>query len=298
MLQDILDALRSELLTRSSLESLPDGVWKRMGALNTWGTNAIEGNTLTWRDVERLLLEDRSVAGRPVHDVLETLQHQDAFRGLRPRAAAPITLVTVLELHEAVFRSVKRDAGQWRRVNVRIVGARHLPPRMERVVALMTKWESAYRTRDTAGEAVLPLAAWMHVAFEGIHPFSDGNGRTGRLLLNLHFLKHSWPPVHILPPDRERYMKAIESGEDRDLQPLDRLLRVAMARSLLDLLDQVGTRTDELLPLQTLAKAGPYTAKYLAFRASQEELPALKVSGDWKTSRRALALYKDHVGRP
>src|SRR3990172_10602343 len=297
MLQDILNALRSELLTRSSLESLPDGVWKRMGALTTWGTNAIEGNTLTWRDVERLLLEDRSVAGRPVQDVLETLQHQDAFRGLRPRAAAPITLVTVLELHEAVFRSVKRDAGQWRRVNVRIVGARHLPPRMERVVALMTKWESAYRTRDTAGEAVLPRAAWMHVAFEGIHPFSDGNGRTGRLLLTLHFLKHSWPPVHILPPDRKRYLRSMEAGHGGDLAPLEALLRILAARSLLDLLDQVGTAPDELKPLKAFERRGPYSAKYLSLRAGQEELPALKRAGGWHTSDRALRAYRESVGR-
>jgi len=268
-----------------------------MGARNTWGTNAIEGNTLTWRDVERLLLQDRSVAGRPVPDVLETLQHQDAFLGLLRRAVAPITLVTVLELHETVFRGVKADAGQWRRVNVRIVGSTHLPPRMDRVIALMGGWEKEYRSRVTAGEAVFPLAAWMHVGFESIHPFSDGNGRTGRLLLNLHFLKHTWPPVHVLPPDRERYMAAIQSGEDGDLQPLEHQLRPAMARSLLDLLDQVGTKSDELLPLHALAKTGPYTAKYLALRASQEELPAVKVSGDWKTSRRALALYQEHVAR-
>jgi Fic family protein len=297
MRQSILDALRTELLTRSPLASLPDSLWKRMGALNTWGTTAIEGNTLSWRDVERLLLQDLSVAGRPLRDVLETLQHQDAFRGLLRRLAAPITLVTVLELHEAVFRGVKPDAGQWRRVNVRIVGAKHLPPRMEQVIPLMSDWEREYQARHTAGEAVFPLAAWMHVGFEAIHPFSDGNGRTGRLLLNLHFLKHSWPPVHILPPDRERYMAAVASGEEGDLGPMSALLRVAMARTLVDLLDQVGTERDELQSLKSLARVGPYTAKYLALRASQEELPALKVSGDWRTSRRALDLYQDYVGR-
>jgi Fic family protein len=76
----ILNRLRDTLLTRASLDHLPDDVWKRSSALNTWGTNAIEGNTLTWKDVERLLLEDLSVANKPIRDVLETLQHESTFR--------------------------------------------------------------------------------------------------------------------------------------------------------------------------------------------------------------------------
>src|SRR3990170_1379016 len=140
MLYSILESLRQALLTRCPLDALPDSTWKRTGALNTWGTNAIEGNTLTWRDVERLLLEQRSVPNRPVPDVLETLQHQTAFQGLRARVGSPVTLVTALDLHGEVFRGVKADAGQWRRGNVRITGSRPAPPRMERVVHEMVTW--------------------------------------------------------------------------------------------------------------------------------------------------------------
>src|SRR5437773_6225283 len=78
MREDILGPLRAELLTRSALDSLPEGVWKRTGALNTWGTNAIEGNTLSRTDVERILLEQKSVGNRHLSDVLETIQHAAA----------------------------------------------------------------------------------------------------------------------------------------------------------------------------------------------------------------------------
>src|SRR2546427_749167 len=202
MLETILTQLRHELLTRAPLDALPPGVWRRTGALNTWGTNAIEGNTLTRKDVERILLEGRSVSNRPLPDGLETIQ-----------------------------------------------------------------------------------------------PFSDGNGRVGRLLLNLHFLKHNWPPVHILPPDRSRYLRSLNAGHTGDLTGLEAFLTSAMGRSLLDLLDQVGTAQDELKPLTKIAARGPYSAKYLGLRAGQERLPAIKIAGDWNTSPRALHLYRQQVGR-
>src|SRR5438445_3254117 len=217
MLETILTQLRHELLTRAPLDTLPPGVWRRTGALNTWGTNAIEGNTLTRKDVERILLEGRSVANRPLPDVLETIQHEQAFESLLERRADRIGLSAVLDLHATVFRGIKPDAGQWRRVNVRIAGVRHVPPRMEKVVALMSDWEESYAKHDMEAAGVFPLGARMHLEFESIHPFSDGNGRVGRLLLNLHFLKHNWPPVHILPPDRSRYLRSLKTGLAGDL---------------------------------------------------------------------------------
>ena len=297
MLEDILQGLRAELLTRGPLDTIPDPVWKRTSALNTWGTNAIEGNTLSWSDVERLLLQQRGVSNRPVSDILETIQHEAAFRGLLQRRAAPVRATTALELHEAVFKGIKADAGQWRRVNVRITGMRHVPPRMEKVIPRMSAWEDAYAKRDVTGEGVFPLAAWTHFEFEAIHPFSDGNGRVGRLLLNLHFLKHSWPPVHVLPADRLRYRRCLDRAHAEGLADLESFLREAMSRSLMDLLDQVGTREDELKPLKAFAARGPYSAKYLSLRAGQGVLPALKIGGDWRTSPRAVRLYSELVGR-
>lgn len=297
MMKTILESLRRELLTRTPLDSIPGGVWKRTGALNTWGTNAIEGNTLSRADVERLLLDQKSVGNRPLPDVLETIQHAAAFANLIERRRQPVRLATVLELHDEVFHGIKADAGQWRRVNVRITGMKHSPPRMEAVVPKMSAWEEAYTRRDTQGEDPLVLGAWMHFEFESIHPFSDGNGRVGRLLLNLHFLKHNWPPVHVLPPDRDLYLLSLVQGHEGNLPPLEAFLRGAMTRSLLDLLDQVGTREDELKPLRALSRLSPYSAKYLGLRAAQEELPAIKISGDWRSSERALRLYREFAGR-
>ncbi|UCE39128.1 MAG: Fic family protein [Thermoplasmata archaeon] len=297
MNQNILDTLRSKLLERISFDTLPESALKRSAALNTWGTNAIEGSTITRAEAERILLEERSVAGKPIRDVMETIQHERAFRSLLNRRKREITLETVLELHEEVFRGILYDAGQWRRVNVRIKGAKFAPPRMEKVVKEMNDWMNEYRKRDIEGEDTFELASWMHYKFEWIHPFGDGNGRVGRLLLNLHFLRRNWPFVHVLPPNQKEYLKALNAASGGDFSLFVNLTKTLMGASLVDLLDQVGTKKDKLITLKKAVKISPYSEKYLALRCKQGELPALKSGREWRTSERALGLYSDLVGR-
>ncbi len=299
MNENILEALRSKLLSRTSLENLPETVWNKIGAVNTWGTNALEGNTLTLSEVEAVLFDNRSPRNKPVTDVAETIQHYAAFKGLLGRTRTPITLETVLVLHETVFRGIKEHAGRWRWWNVKIQGSKHTPPRFEKVVPMMEEWVHEYDKRSARGETVFELGAWMHHRFETIHPFGDGNGRVGRLLLNLHFLKHNWPPVHILEPDKTIYRRILERATDEggDVQELVEFLKVQMAKSLMDVLDQVGSGEDELKPLRSIAGRTPYSANYLTLRAGQGELPALNVKHRWLTSRRAIGLYREYVGR-
>jgi Fic family protein len=293
----LLEELRSALFERTSLENLPEPVWKRAAALNTWGTNAVEGSTITWEDAQRLLLEGKSIPNRPVRDVMETLQHERTFRSLPGLRESPVGPKLILQLHESVFRGILPDAGQWRRVNVRVTGAAFTPPRMEKVVSEMEAYERAYRERDVAGEDTFGLGAWMHFEFERIHPFSDGNGRVGRLLLNLYFIRHNWPPVHVLPNNRKAYLKALNLAAGGDFSALEGLLKLLMGASLVDLLDQVGTSQDELMGLKRVSKLSPYGMKYLALRCQQGALPAVKTGGEWQTSKRALGLYSKHFAR-
>lgn len=307
-------SIQASLLARlhrhlPNLENLPEGIWKRAGALNTWGTNAIEGNTLSHEQVESLLLDQSVSAGLPMPDVLETFQHETAFRSLLGRRAKPIDMVAALELHEQVFRGLPRARpGQWRVSNVYIGGTSYRPPRREQVIPMMEAWQKEVaRLGRASKEEPFAGAAWMHHRFEQIHPFEDGNGRAGRLLLNLFMVKLGWPPVHVLPPDRRQYLDALEAGNSGDLGPLEEFFRVATARGLLDLLDQVGDADDELQELPVLVKKlkVPHKPDYLALRCRQGVIPAIRAgetSGPvparrgrprWLTSEAGLRLGLD-----
>ncbi len=293
----ILKTLRTVLLERTDLRNLPEDIWKRSAALNTWGTNAIEGSTIGWAEVEAILLKGRSVDGKPIRDVLETIQHERVFRSLSLMPKKVLTPMDILELHEEVFKGVHVQAGQWRRSNVRITGAKFTPPRMEKVVPELKEWLAKYYQMTLEGGDVFRTAARMHFEFERIHPFPDGNGRIGRLILNLHFLQHNWPPVHILPQDRDDYLDALNRAARDDLQPLEDLLKKLMASSLLDLLDQVGTDGDELMDLKAVSKQSKHSPAYLGLRCKQGSLPGVLTKHRWLTSRRSLELYGKLVGR-
>lgn len=295
MHKSILLALREALLDACPLSALPTDTLRRTSALNTWGTNSIEGNRLSRREAEDLLLRDRSPGGHSVRDLMETVQHDHVFRGLPERLDQRIGAETALELHALVFWRILPDAGSLRKVRVRVVGSPHRPPIPEWVPRAMMEWEDELDER--AGGEVFATAAWMHHRFESIHPFTDGNGRTGRLLMNLYLLHHSWPPVHVLPTDRDAYMDTFVGGHQGEHGGLERLLRVLMGRSLLLLLNELGDEEDRMKRVTELARDGPYTAKYLALRASQGQLPAEKRGGRWWTSRGALEAYRKEVGK-
>jgi Fic family protein len=296
MNKNILEGLRSALLSRGSFDTFPEKVWTTAASLNTYGTNSIEGNTLTQDEVDTVLI-DREGVKKPIRFIMETIQHEAAFKHLVGRRARAIDLVSILEMHEEVFKGILQDYGQWRNINVTIRGASFTPPRPEKIVPKMDGLIKEYNQRQLLGEDVFALGAWLHYNFESIHPFSDGNGRVGRLLLNLHFLKHNWPPVNVMPADRVRYLEALSQGALGNLEPMTEYLKVIMGASLLNFLSFVGTEIDELNPLLEYENEITYSPKYLSLRARQGELAAVMIKNEWHTSKRALQLYTEEVGR-
>ena len=291
-----MDGLRSTLMSQGSFDRFPGPVWRAASSSNTYGTNAIEGNLLTQDEVDRVIIF-REPVKRPTKELLETMQHASAFIRLVDRRKQPVDIITVRNLHEEVFKGVLPDYGQWRRSDVQIRSASFTPERSEWLGERMAAFLKEYGRRDSMGADVFTLGAWFHHEFESIHPFADGNGRVGRLLLNLHFLKHDWPPVNVMPSDRERYMDALGQGDRDDLRPLTDYLTVIMGGSLLSFLSRTGTAQDELRPLARFQGESAYSPKFLSLRAREGDLPAVRKGTEWLTSKRAMDLYAQEMGK-
>lgn len=175
----------------------------------TYNSNAIEGNTLTLRETA-LVLEGITIDKKPLKDHLETVGHRDAFLYVQQLITdkVPISEKVIKDIHSLVLMDRPDDKGVYRRIPVTIMGAYHEPPQPYLVPVQMEKLIAAQKEMK---HHPLENAAVFHLDFEGIHPFIDGNGRTGRLLLNLMLMQQGYPPIDVKFADRKRYYACFDS---------------------------------------------------------------------------------------
>ena len=188
----------------------------------TYNSNAIEGNTLTLRETD-LVLRGLTIDRKPLKDHMEAVGHKEAFEFVNElvKQNEPLSERIIKQIHFLVLVGNKDDRGVYRKVPVRIMGAKHEPvqPYM-----IEPKMEELLKSFMEGKEHIITKLARFHIEFEGIHPFIDGNGRTGRLLVNLELMKAGYPPIDIKFTDRMEYYKAFdEYHENHNLSAMEHL---------------------------------------------------------------------------
>ncbi|MBQ8690623.1 MAG: Fic family protein [Phascolarctobacterium sp.] len=174
----------------------------------TYNSNAIEGNTLTLRETD-LVLRGLTIDKKPLKDHMEAVGHKEAFEFVSElvKNNVPIGESVIKQIHYLVLADKKEDRGVYRRVPVRIMGAQHTPVQP---YLIAPKMEELLSNFVESTEHIVTKLARFHIEFEGIHPFIDGNGRTGRLLVNLELMKAGYPPIDIKFTDRIAYYNAFD----------------------------------------------------------------------------------------
>jgi Fic family protein len=178
----------------------------------TYTSNAIEGNTLTYRETAEVIEHGITVGGKPLRDHLEAVDHYDAILWMRDLAggAEPIGETVVCELHRRIVaRSQPAIAGVYSPHARRIAGSGVVFPNPMKVPSLMESFGKSLESAPPSPEA----AVKAHYDLTAIHPFGDGNGRTARLLMNLMLIRGGYPPVAVRPEDRTRYLASLEEGQ-------------------------------------------------------------------------------------
>lgn len=187
----------------------------------TYDSNAIEGNTLTLQETA-MVLEGMTVDQKPLKDHLEAVGHRDAFLYVRDIATKdiPINESTIKSIHSLVLMNQPEDRGVYRRIPVRIMGAYTEPVQPYLIEPKMTDLLARNEERK-ATMSIIERIALFHLEFEGIHPFIDGNGRTGRLIMNLELIRNGYPAINVKFADRKLYYNAFDSFyRDNDPEPM------------------------------------------------------------------------------
>lgn len=184
----------------------------------TYNTNAIEGNKLTLRQTALVLSDRVAPEGVRTDDVIEALNAVDAWNFTKSyRNRLNKRLVCKLQ-YELTKNTSCRIQGDYRDTYVRISGSKHIPPSPQDVPGLLDElFNEFYKQRGKLHP--LELAALLHNRFVNIHPFTDGNGRTARLLMNWVLLRSKFPPVIIEVANKEKYYNAIEAADGGNQKP-------------------------------------------------------------------------------
>lgn len=177
----------------------------------TYNSNAIEGNTLTLKETA-LVLEGMTIDQKPLKDHLEVVGHRDAFCYIEELAQNKVKLGEreIKDIHSLVLMHRPQDKGVYRKIPVRIAGAVTEPAQPHEIEG---KLKALLQTHNGRKKVLHPIEriALFHLAFEGIHPFIDGNGRTGRLLINLELIQNGYMPINVKFTDRKRYYDAFDA---------------------------------------------------------------------------------------
>ena len=241
----VLADIKQKLERLNGLRPLTPGEVKRLQeefmVEFTYNSNAIEGNTLTLKETA-MVLEGMTIDQKPLKDHLEAVGHRDAFLYIQEIAGqdVPLSEFVIKNIHSLVLINQPEDKGMFRKIPVRIMGAYTQPVQPYLIEPKMTELLAANEERKDSMDPIERIARF-HLEFEGIHPFIDGNGRTGRLIMNLDLIRSGYPAINVKFADRKKYYDAF-----------DAYYRDGSAEAMTDLIaGYVNERLDEYLEILT-----------------------------------------------
>ncbi|MCP3989384.1 MAG: Fic family protein [Actinomycetia bacterium] len=285
-------------------------IWRGLWYEEAHHSTAIEGNTLVLKQVEALLEQGRAVGNKELAEYMEVRGYADAAdwvynQASRPTAVSDRTIVTLAELrqiHQMAIRPVwdvaphpqatpREQPGSFREHDIQPFPGGMTPPSWPLIPAEITEWLERANALDTANDGLVEELAGLHATFEHIHPFLDGNGRTGRLVLNLVLVRLGYPPAIVYKRDRSKYLAALRRADGGDPGALGELL----ARSILDNLYRFVVPAvagpARIVPLAALEN-DEISAAALRTAANRGRLEATRgQDGEWRSSKNWVDEY-------
>jgi Fic family protein len=294
-------------------------IWADLWHQEAHHSTALEGNTLILDEVRKLLDEGRAVGSKQLKEYMEVIGYGAAAKWVYGQALEPGdwttgNLLTVQEVRTVHYEAMTpawnvaphphatpaEAPGNWREHDIQPFPEGMTPPPFPEVAHRMADWVTQVnQLRKSSETPFVERLAIVHNGFEKIHPYLDGNGRTGRLLLNLLLVRLGYPPAIVFKNERAKYLAAMRKADQGDYGPLGELIARAVTNNLYRFVVPAVAGPARLIPLASLVdeRAG-ITATALRAAAERGRLRAQKTdSGAWLSSKNWVAEYQRNKHR-
>ena len=269
---DVLKEVKSSLLQLILESELSESVYN---------SNAIENSTLSLKETEEILLDmdlSRKVSFREVFEAKNLARLTEFVRSKGKDIKLDIDLI--LFLHRMLLTNINDDfAGRFRQSGEFVRVGTHIAPPPEFVPQYMK--ELLYEDNSQSPLYFVDRIALFHLIFENIHPFCDGNGRMGRVLINLQLQQLAYPPVIIRNKGKKKYYEALRAFDDREnTKAMERIVALALLESLHKRIAYL--KGAKIMRLASYAKEKGQNVSGLLNAAKRQTIPAFREKGIWK----------------
>lgn len=279
-----ISALKKEYDSlRKNKESLLDLVFEVELPESVYNSNAIENSTLTISETEKILLDLEVSRNVSVREVFEAKNLARVFEYIKDKVQTKnIDKELILLLHKLLISNIDEGiAGRFRKQYEYVRVGTHIAPAPEHLESMMDSILLEYSSNHH--DYILEKISKFHLDFEQIHPFCDGNGRIGRVLLNYQLLQSGFPPIIVRDKEKSLYYKSFTEYRDSNKKKtatMDKVITLALLESLYKRLAYL--RGDKIVTLAEYAQSQRGSLKILLNKAKRQTIPAFREKGVWK----------------
>ncbi|NCT54700.1 Fic family protein [Candidatus Falkowbacteria bacterium] len=283
-IKNYITALKSEFdFLRKGKESLLAMIDEVEAPESVYNSNAIENSTLTLKETEKILLDMEVSRDVSVREVYEAKNLARVISYLQTKVqATEVSKEIILLLHQMLIGGINDEiSGRFRKPGEYVRVGTHIAPVPELVEKMMDEIISKY-TSDLS-DYFLDKIAKFHLDFETIHPFCDGNGRIGRVLICFQLQRFGFPMIIIRDRDKKEYYKSFDKyREQKNTKQIEKVVSLTLTESLHKRITYL--KGEKIVALSIFAKNNNLSASAITNAARRQNIPAFREKGVWKIS--------------
>lgn len=250
-------------------------------AESVYNSNAIENSTLTLKETEKILLEMEVSRNLSLREVFEAKNLARVSEYIRSKAKhEKLTKNIILLLHQMLITNINDDiAGRFRQKNEYVRVGSYIAPAPELVESMMENIQNEYSSNLESYFS--DKIAKFHLDFEHIHPFIDGNGRIGRIIINYQFIQLGFPSIIIRNKEKKHYYQAFQNYDaDQKTKGMEKIATLALLESLHKRITYL--KGEKIIPLANFTRKHKKSAPAMLNAAHRQNIPAFREKGTWK----------------